>query len=240
MRIRIPYRAAILLGAAGWILTAYPRIFLLYDQIVSGEALRVARRALSSGVIDSSAIMVALSLLPVGPLLFLAALYLEASGKIGALVRRSVCAPAVTLMMVATAVISKPFVPLGGWREQALWASSLIALWAWTPLIALFAAVRDPLRYRLTAGMAGVIAVLTGSLSLIVIYESVRRSGLVRVMFSLSFALLVAASLCLVLFAIGAISEARRQRATTSLPPAIPRLPHSALPEDPPSPSPAA
>lgn len=211
MKIRISYKVAILLGLMGWLLNAYPRAFLFYQQFSSGEMARVAYRALARGTVDDYTAMFGLSLLPVAPLIFLAAMYLEAAGIASGSSRRIAAGVAAILMGVSIAASAAVFLRGAGWLDRALAGLAAIQLLSWALFMASLAAPRGPFRDRAAAATAGSIALLTAFLACVVVAEGALRMGLRRT-YSLSLALYLAASACIVVFALSAKGEAAAAR----------------------------
>ncbi len=205
MRIPISFKGALLLGMTGWLLVAYPRTILLYHQISSGEVLRVGYRYLSGGTVDSGTAMVGLSLLPVGPLLFLAILYLEAAGILKTALRRIGSGLAGGLILL-TAYWSM-MLPFTGYDAEAsgayywpAWLFTGAAFLSWAVLMGVFAIRRNPLQDRITARVVEFIG-LAYAIQACITLALMARAGF-RLRHPLGPMIDIAAAVLIVVFAI--------------------------------------
>jgi hypothetical protein len=225
MSIRISFRAAILLGLAGWVLFAYPVSILALDLIRSGQALRVFFEFFYNGKVDYMTVLVGQALLPVPPLILLVMAYLESLGRLPVDIRRIVSGLAAGLMLLTTGWMAPimfpswfPWVgrtPLG-WSTPLATAGSILAgvfFLAWALLMTIFAVRRAPLRDRITGITTGLIASVSAGSVCIAVGPIVVRTGF-RLRSPVGYAIEITAFVLILLFATCATKAASAARQT--------------------------
>lgn len=214
------FNRAILLGAAGWGLIAFTRVFLLYSQLLYGEVARVAYSYLLNGTVDEHTVSVGLSLLPVGPLFFLALLYLEAVGELAISIRRIGSGFAAGLMFLATAWSLTPMFgsvfPRTGslaspgslyHQHWAAWVVTAAFLLGWVLFMLVFCVRRAPLSDRITTVAAASIGLWSTAVLCVTVVSLAIRTGL-QLKYPVATGIEIAAPVLMLIFAISVFRAA--------------------------------